>query len=86
MNQSDGSLAWRVGVSSEVLVMGGVLPRDFSILKKNLFTVVVSSLVLLEQLEELAVPLNVHLQFDTGMGRYGVSLTELDLLVTKLQC
>lgn len=64
------------GISSPILVMGGVMPWDeiSGVLKYNLTPVVYDEISLsriLAAAKNFERPLSIHLKFDTGMGRLG---------------
>lgn len=66
-----------------VLVMGAILPKNFKHMKYDNFAFVVGDEATIRALGKTGKKINVHLECNTGMNRYGVKPDELETL-TKL--
>lgn len=64
-----------------VLIMGAILPQNFSHLKYDNFSFVVHDRATIEALASVKKPVTLHLECNTGMNRYGARLEELTDLV-----
>ncbi len=66
----------------DVLVFGKILPEDFKIISKWRITPTVYDFPTLKSLSEFAkkkkIRIKFHLKIDTGMGRVGIQLNELE--------
>ncbi len=72
----EGILLREKGISTPILVLGGILGNQVPLFLKNGLTLTASSIEKLEQIEnaaaKLGVKAKVHLKIDTGMERIGV--------------
>ncbi len=66
-----------------VLVMGAILPKNFKRMKYDNFAFVVGDEATIHALGKTGKKINVHLECNTGMNRYGAKPDELEAL-TKL--
>ncbi len=78
------------GISLPILVMGGVMPWDEGkAVQKYRLTPVVADVKSLKRIAQDAghrkLPVSVHIKIDTGMGRLGFSMDELDALASALK-
>jgi alanine racemase len=64
-----------------VLVMGAILLQNFTRMKYDNFAFVVQDEATIHALGKTKKPINVHLECNTGMNRYGASSTEIEKLV-----
>ncbi len=64
-----------------VLVMGAILPQNFARMKYDNFAFVVQNEATIHALGKTKKPINVHLECNTGMNRYGASSAEVEKLV-----
>lgn len=62
-----------------ILIMGVISPEQFHIASKNKFAVTISNFDQLGGLDDLNIPLTVHMKIDTGMNRLGFK-TEKDII------
>lgn len=69
--------------SQPVLVMGAILPDNFSRLKYDGFAFVVHDSATIQALGKTGKRVKVHLEINSGMNRYGAKTTEL-VQLTKL--
>ncbi|TNE69722.1 alanine racemase [bacterium] len=69
------------GISKEILVFSSPLPETISLFEKYSITPVISSK---EQLALLSKDLPFHIQFDTGMRRFGVLPEQIDAFLNEL--
>ncbi len=87
----EGILLRRQGITTPVLVLGGLAGEQIPLFLKNDLTLTASSVDKLRLIEEAAEALGirakVHLKIDTGMGRVGVQYYNAgELLEASLQC
>lgn len=87
----EGILLREAGVTTPILVLGGILGSQTPLFLQHDLTVTVSSQQKLEQVEEAAASLGVrarvHLKIDTGMERIGVHYYSAgSLLEASLKC
>lgn len=68
-----------------VLVMGMIRPENFSKLRIRRISFVVQDEATIHALGKLHKKVNVHLEINTGMNRYGISTTELKFFANLLQ-
>jgi len=77
----------KIGITTPILVMGGILPEQLPDFYKYDLTLSASSMDLLIAAEQMAVAnrkrLKVHLKIDTGMERIGVREYEAESLIVK---
>lgn len=78
------------GINSPLLVMSGILPWDSTIsFIHHRLTPVVYDMDILKRLAKESIdfdsPLNVHIKFDTGMGRLGFSQDEIPEVISTLK-
>lgn len=66
-----------------ILIMGAVLPENFSRLKYDNFTFVVDNVPVIQALGQTGKKIKVHLECNSGMNRYGAEPDEINDL-TKL--
>lgn len=64
-----------------VLIMGSILPQNFDWLKYDNFAFVVGDKAVAQALGATKKEVNIHLECNTGMNRYGASANELNELV-----
>lgn len=67
--------------SQPVLVMGAILPENFARMKYDGFAFVVQDEMAIRGLAATGKDVNIHLEYNTGMNRYGADLTELENLL-----
>ena len=87
----EGILLREAGVTTPILVLGGILGSQTPLFLQHDLTITVSSQQKLEQVEEAAasmgVQARVHLKIDTGMERIGVHYYSAEsLLEASLKC
>lgn len=87
----EGILLREAGVTTPILVLGGILGSQTPLFLQHDLTLTVSSQQKLEQVEEAAASLGVrarvHLKIDTGMERIGVHYYSAEsLLEASLRC
>ena len=78
------------GISLPILVLGGVMPWDETrAVWEHRLTPVIADFDSLQRVahdaKQRELPVNVHIKIDTGMGRLGFSLDELDALARALK-
>ncbi|HME42237.1 MAG TPA: alanine racemase [Syntrophorhabdales bacterium] len=78
------------GISLPILVMGGLMPWDeIEAVRQYQLTPVVADVKSLKRIAQDAgqdkLPISVHVKIDTGMGRLGFSLDEVDALASALK-
>ena len=78
------------GISTPVLVLGGILPEQYETAVRNSLTVSASRVGILPRLAEVARMqsrrVDVHIALDTGLGRYGVRAgNELSALLSEIK-
>lgn len=66
------------------IVFGGFFKGDEKYFSENIVPTVYEW-EMLEKLEERAIPTNVNIEFDTGMGRTGFQVEEADRLIKRLR-
>ena len=67
-----------------IIVMGGILPRDLRLQQLHpSVELTVGNFELLERCLQSDTRRNLHLKFDTGMGRQGFNITDLPLVLEK---
>lgn len=69
----------------KILVMGYIDPVNVANLDFSRFTFVVHDEVTVDAFGKTGKDVNVHLEINTGMNRYGVSIDELDNLLLSLK-
>ncbi len=67
-----------------VLVMGAILPINFARMKYDNFAFVVQDIATIDALGKTSKPINVHIECNTGMNRYGAKRTELADLTRRI--
>ena len=67
-----------------LLIMGAILPENFKRMKYKDLTFVVHDHTTIEALGNLAKPITVHLEIDTGMSRHGIHTSELPEILATL--
>jgi alanine racemase len=87
----EGILLREAGITTPILVLGGILGSQAPLFLDYDLTLTASSLIKLEQIEEAAaakgVRAKVHLKIDTGMERIGVHYYNAEsLLEASLKC
>jgi alanine racemase len=87
----EGLLLREMGITTPILVLGGMLGNQVPAFLENDLTLTASSIEKLEQIEQAAATMGltarVHLKIDTGMGRIGVQYTNAEgLLEASLGC
>ena len=87
----EGILLRQAGVTTPILVLGGIIGNQVPLFLKYGLTLTASSLEKLQQIDEAAesmrVTAKVHLKIDTGMERIGVHYYNATaLLETSLKC
>src|SRR5690606_8140597 len=70
------------GINKEILVFSSPLPETISLFENYDITAVISSI---EQLRLLPKTLRFHVQFDTGMRRFGVLPEQIDAFLDELK-
>ncbi|OHA26101.1 MAG: alanine racemase [Candidatus Taylorbacteria bacterium RIFCSPHIGHO2_02_FULL_46_13] len=75
------------GIKTQILVLGYTLPENVARAAEVDVNITISNMPALESLasESVSKPLKIHLKIDTGMHRQGFELSELPLVVQKLQ-
>jgi len=68
-----------------VLIMGAILPQNFSTIRYDNFAFVVQDEATIHALGKTGKKLNIHIECNTGMNRYGASLIEIESLVKLIQ-
>lgn len=68
-----------------VLVMGMIKPSNFAKLKLRGLAFVVQDKATIRAMGDLSKNINIHLELNTGMNRYGVKLSELDQYIQLIQ-
>ena len=87
----EGLLLREQGITSPILILGGILGNQVPHFIENNLTITASSIDKLWQVDEVAEQLGkrakVHLKIDTGMERIGVHYYNAEKLIeTSLQC
>jgi alanine racemase len=87
----EGILLRERGITSPILVLGGIMGNQVPLFLKHNLTLTASSIEKLEQVEtaaaQLGLPARVHLKIDTGMERIGVHYYSAEgLLEASLRC
>ena len=87
----EGILLRQAGITTPILVLGGIIGNQVPHFLKHDLTLTASSVEKIEQIEEAArqmgVTAKVHLKIDTGMERIGVHYYSADsLLAAALRC
>lgn len=87
----EGILLRERGVSTPILVLGGIMGNQVPLFLQHDLALTASSIEKLEQVEaaatQMKVPARVHLKIDTGMERIGVHYYSADaLLEASLRC
>src|SRR3989339_802136 len=79
----------RAGIKEGVLVMGYILPDDLKDAIKNKLDITIFNKRSIEEIAKIARKLDtvarIHLKFDSGMGRLGISLEEVLNIIKKIQ-
>ncbi|MCX8111170.1 MAG: alanine racemase [Syntrophorhabdaceae bacterium] len=78
------------GIKSPLLVMSGILPWDSTrpFIQHNLSPVVydIETLKrLVEDASDFEMPLNIHIKFDTGMGRLGFNQNDVSYVIDTIK-
>lgn len=68
----EGAQLRQAGIGSQILVMGGTLPRQWSAAAELGLTLTVTRPGMVTELDRLGKPINVHLKIETGLHRNGV--------------
>lgn len=66
---------------SSILVMGAIIPDNFSRMEFSRTSLVVSRVEDIELLAKLKKKVSIHIEIDTGMARQGTNLSRLSLLL-----
>jgi len=76
-----------LGITTPIIVLGGILPEELSHFIQHSLTVSISSMELLDAAEKIAqaagIRLKAHLKIDTGMERIGVHDYEAESFLEK---
>ncbi|MFG6150415.1 alanine racemase [Halobacillus sp. B23F22_1] len=78
----------RAGMSCPILVMGWIRPEDAVVASEYDVAITVFQKEWFEQVEteKLKNPLNIHMKWDTGMGRIGIrTIEEMDTLLKEIK-
>lgn len=75
----------KLGYKKDIFVLNQPYQEEIEDIIKNNIIVGVSSISFLEKLNEFNDKIRVHIELETGMGRTGVSLNELDNFIDKLK-
>jgi alanine racemase len=73
-NLAEGLLIRQIGITTPVLILGGILPHDMAAAASAGLEFIVfrhDHLQALREIPKTANPIRVHLKIDTGMGRLG---------------
>jgi alanine racemase len=87
----EGILLREMGITSPILILGGILGNQVPLFLQHDLTLTASSIEKLEQIDQVAgqmgVTARVHLKIDTGMERIGVHWYSAEsLLEASLKC
>ena len=74
----------KLGYKKEILVLNQPAIEEIEEIQENNLVIGLSSKEFLEELEKRKLPIRVHLEIETGMGRTGISIEELEEIEKKL--
>lgn len=79
----------KAGIKKPILVLSGFSPNQIDLIKSGNLTPAVYTSNILRLIDKLGVKLNkvipIHLKIDTGMGRLGVSFSQLKSLIPQIK-
>lgn len=77
----------REGITIPIVVLGFTLPEMLGAARDNDISITVSSIFTLEKIAELPAgkQLRIHFKVDTGMGRQGFNVTDIDRVIRFLK-
>lgn len=84
VNSYEEALRARAVSNQPLLIMGAIDPSDVGKLSFDNFTFLVQDLSFVEALGAIKKPINIHIDIDTGMKRYGFEQSDLRKLLDML--
>ena len=82
----EGAALREAGIKTEILVLGGTLPRQWAAAAELGLTLTVTRPGMVTELESMGKPVNVHLKIETGLNRNGVRPgEELETVIEELK-
>ena len=81
----EGALLRKNGYTNEIFCLNQPDYTDYELIVENQITIGLSSKEFLEKISEKQECINVHLEIETGMGRTGIPISELEEFILKLQ-
>ena len=82
----EGAILREAGIKVDILVLGGTLPRQWSVAAELGLTLTVTRPGMVAELEAMGKPVNIHLKIETGLNRNGIRPgEELDGVITELR-
>ena len=82
----EGAALREAGIKTEILVLGGTLPRQWAAAAELGLTLTVTRPGMVAELETMEKPVNVHLKIETGLNRNGVRPgEELETVIEELK-
>lgn len=68
-----------------ILMIGAIIPDNFTNMKWNNLTIMVQDEISIKKLGELKKKVNIHLKINTGMNRQGIDISEIPKMVRLIK-
>lgn len=71
--------------SQPILVMGAILPSNYSSVDLKNFTYVIQNIAIIDALGRRGAPVKIHLEINSGMNRYGIEPDQVPEFISAIK-